>query len=60
MKKRIAIFLIRRFPTTDRAALVREANEDLGDNGRDLFVRGLIGKGWHLHRDPQKRKEIAP
>jgi hypothetical protein len=59
MKKRIAIFLIRRFPTQDRAALIREANEDLGDNGRDVFVRGLISKGFHLSRNPvRKAKEV--
>jgi DNA-binding winged helix-turn-helix (wHTH) protein len=59
MKRKLAIFLIRRFPTQDRAALIREANEDLGDNGRDVFVRGLIGRGFHIHRDPRKKERTA-
>jgi hypothetical protein len=60
MKRKLAIFLIRRFPTRDRAALIREANEDLGDSGRDVFVRGLLPPKTHLSKNPQrKRKEIA-
>ena len=59
MKKRIAIFLIRRFPTQDRAALIREANEDLGKENRDVFVRGLLPPKTHLSKNPQrKRKEV--
>jgi hypothetical protein len=57
MKRKLAIFLIRRFPTQDRAALIREANEDLGTENRDVFVRGLIGKGFHLSRNPVRRRK---
>jgi hypothetical protein len=59
MKRKLAIFLIRRFPTQDRAALIREANEDLGDNGRDVFVRGLLPSGFHVHRNGKKKREVA-